>query len=153
MVKSNSFSVWQTICPGVRQLLVCVSESTVTGITLQPCGDNGIYDVTWGQTTKFTCRANGPVQWRVQFGDSQDSDLLVSCPQSIGTCYVSTEVGGLFLLRMVDGQRMMVVNAVNNTKIWESVQLVNGSLSCNEMSGSMLDCYQLNFVCTCFLLV
>lgn len=119
-----------------------------------PCGNNTITDVTLGQKTNFTCIADGPAQWRVEFheqpGNLQDSELLAECHED--NCYISTTFNGLFKADAMNGQRNLVVDVVNTTKIWRLLQLVNGSLVCTETSGDLLSAScGLNLVCKmCF---
>lgn len=117
-----------------------------TGITLLPCGEDHVQDILAGQETNFTCTAEGQVQWRWQLDKTVTSKLVAQCDIE---CTPINTFDGLFSSHFIDAHTSsIIVKAVNNTRVYQDVRLVNGSLECT--AGEETKSCGLNYVCKLF---
>ncbi|XP_025101845.1 uncharacterized protein LOC112568651 [Pomacea canaliculata] len=108
-------------------LLFCLPF--VTGISLTPCGSDGVQELLADQETHFICTAEGPVQWRLQLSKTTIAYFLAVCDQQ---CVQLDTVNELFIARRTDAHRSaMIVKPASNPLIYNNIQYLNGNLGCS----------------------
>ncbi|XP_025102682.1 uncharacterized protein LOC112569174 [Pomacea canaliculata] len=126
-------SVWTGV------FLLLLRLSTVSGVHIIPCGDDGVVEVLSGQNTSFTCKSEGNVLWRLlnQSNNHNQAFILSNCTEN--GCKPAF-FGETFVASVRDNDtKVMTVNAVNNTKIFTNVQLVNGSVECDVVKNGRMN--------------
>ncbi|XP_025101081.1 uncharacterized protein LOC112568157 isoform X2 [Pomacea canaliculata] len=104
----------------------------VTGVNISPCDDNGVREVLADQDTVFTCTAEGHVEWKFEYNDSNKTVSLANCES---TCKELNNYKNLFKASIVKARHSssMTITTVKHRNI---VHLLNGSLLCVLMAGS-----------------
>ncbi|XP_025103259.1 uncharacterized protein LOC112569634 [Pomacea canaliculata] len=114
----------------VWMFLLLLWPSLVKGISLSPCGSDNVQEVVNEQENHFICKAEKPVYWTLQSKDTTTGKLVLAvCDEN---CTQLETLGKLFIVRTIDaGRSSMIIKPVNNTMLYNYVQLLNGSLECS----------------------
>lgn len=116
-----------------------------SGVILLPHCRDGMWEVLADQESYFTCTAEGPVYWTLRSND--DSTISIALCDKHCTLYNGYD--GLFSANTIDLHKStVIINAKNNSRVYDNVQLVNGSLECSrwDQDTTTAAC-GLNFVC------
>ncbi|XP_025101630.1 uncharacterized protein LOC112568532 [Pomacea canaliculata] len=124
--------------------ILLVVESSVIGVTLTPCGKDGVSDVTAGQKTQFVCMNGGQVEWRLIVNNAATPLLLASCDGN--ACNQADFLQKTFTASVQDAHPTLTINAVNSTLIYNKVQIVNGTLLCTPKTKESSVVCGLNYV-------
>ncbi|PVD27159.1 hypothetical protein C0Q70_12313 [Pomacea canaliculata] len=116
----------------------------ISGVTLTPCGRDGVSDVTAGQKTQFVCMNGGQIEWRLNVDNVATQVLLASCDGN--ACNPSDAFEKTFTASVQDSHPTLTINAVNSTLIYNKVQIVNGTLLCTPKTKESPVVCGLNYV-------
>lgn len=126
-----------------------------TGVTLSPCGDDGLQEILADHETRFTCESGGHVEWELQYynnhGIHKDSSmttiLLAECDTM---CTAINTFDELFTFSVINNHTTaMIIKPVNNTQLYNNVQLLNGSVECKHTNEKMKDVCGLHYIGKC----
>ncbi|PVD27156.1 hypothetical protein C0Q70_12310 [Pomacea canaliculata] len=126
-------------------LLFLFGPSLIAGVSLSPSCIDGTWEVLAEEETHFHCTAEGDMQWTLLLTNSSRPISLATCNTN---CITLNTYQGLFAARITDlHTSTLTINPKNNRKLYDNIQLVNGSLECNrgDMDDSFAGC-GLNFV-------
>ncbi|XP_025101950.1 uncharacterized protein LOC112568714 [Pomacea canaliculata] len=114
-------TLWKT---GVLLLLLC--PPLVRGISLSPCGADGVQEILSDQETHFICTSEKAAQWKLH---TREQIILAQYDKELEQLETFNE---LFVGRIIDAHRSsMTIKPVNNARVYDNIKLLNGSLECS----------------------
>ncbi|PVD27150.1 hypothetical protein C0Q70_12304 [Pomacea canaliculata] len=120
----------------VGTLLLILDLPIIKGVLLSPCGSEGVQEVLAGHETRFTCTSEGPVEWRLHYYDwrTKGENRMTSAVLATGDMFVlMNSFDGLFTAAVINNNTTsIIVNTVNNTRLYNNVHFLNGSLECTR---------------------
>ncbi|XP_025103265.1 uncharacterized protein LOC112569637 isoform X2 [Pomacea canaliculata] len=137
MRSTGNIRVFSMCTAGLCLLLSYLSS--VAGVKVEPCDDDGLVEVLADQKTTLTCRVEGYLEWRLRIGlqPSDTTIILASCTEDgcNGISFKET-----FAAHVRDSlTKTITINPENNTKIRTNMNLVNGFIECVHTGKSRVN--------------